>query len=200
MSDEDRKKAIRVVDSTTTRKIIDGTSFKASNPVDVIDWSWLVYNKEIALSRAEAWKDEIILFFVDDVEREIEERLSKKELILTASFEVQSLSADAKVQICRLLGISVTHMSPKEISSFLYDKAENMPQKILSMINDKDAEAKILVFDLIEAKVIQKDEETGVYLYGTSKIGTKINSVISWINDPENAQIVTEMRKDMLPI
>jgi hypothetical protein len=194
LSEEDRKKEVRVVDEYTTRKLFDGIEFNAKSVVDTVDWAWIVYNKEVVASRREAWQDETALFYVDDYEEETRQKTSLRELKLEASMAVKKLSQDSKADLMRLFGVHAGHLEPYEITEFLYDKAENFPEQTLSRIRDEHVREKIFIMDLLEKKILSRDPETAVYLYGEMKLGTTMESLIAWLKDAQNQDLIREMR------
>jgi len=198
LSEEDRKKEARVVDESTTRKLFDGIEFNAKNVVDTVDWSWIVYNKEVVGSRREAWQDETALFYVDDYEEETRQKTSLRELKLEASMAVKKLSQDHKVDLMRLFGVHAGHLEPFEITEFLYDKAENFPEQTLARIKDENVREKIFIMDLIDSKVIGRDSETGVYLYGEMRLGTTMESLVAWMKDTQNQDLIREMKLSLV--
>lgn len=200
LSEEEKKKEKRPVDGYTTRKIMGDMVISYDNIVDRTDWDWIVHNKEIAASREDANQDEVVLFYVEDYEGELEKTVKKEELVIDAQIEVKKASNDKKVEVCRLLGVDARYMQPLEVSEFLYSKAKSHPELLLGKFSDPDAKAKILVMDLIDRKIIVEDRETGVYLYGTTRLGSKMESVVAWVSDKTNNDIVVEMRKELLPL
>ena len=193
LSEQEKQKAIRVVDPNTNRKIVDRMTFDYDNEVDRIDWEWIVHNKEIVASRAETLKSEVALFFVDNYEQEQKEKVSLRELRLKAGNLVNKMSEVERLQVMRLFGADASYLKPFEISEFLYDKAENFPEMLIQRANDQNAKEKIFIMDAVKANAIVHDEATKVFSYGSMKIGTTLESVISWIKDPENKDLVREI-------
>lgn len=200
LSEEEKKKEKRPVDEYTTRKIMNDMSINYDNVIDRTDWDWIVFNKEISPSREDSNSSEVVLFYVDDYEGEIEKTVKKRELIIDAEIEVRNASEAKKAEVCRLLGVDAKYMSPTEIAEFLYSKSSSHPELLINKFKDPDAKAKILVMDLMDRKIITEDQETGTYIYGTTRLGSKKESVVAWISDKSNSDIVIEMRKDLLPL
>jgi hypothetical protein len=193
-SEDDKKKQARVVDENTSRKIFDGIELRYESIVDRTDWEWMVHNKEIATSREESWKDELSLYFVDDYVAEQKKKVSDRELRLDAQLKVKQLSADRRNEVARLFGVPANQLEPAEVSEFLYDKAEKFPQLVLDRIGDENTGEKLFAMDAIQANLIKQDHATNIYLYGDLKIGTSLESVIAWVKDEENRDLVREIQ------
>lgn len=197
LSEDEKKKEARVVDGNTSRKITNDITFRYDNIIDRTDWEWIVHNKEIAASREDALQEEVVLFYVDDYKAELEKSVKKKEIIFQAQSLVHKASRDRRLEVCRLFGMDGSYMEPGEVFEFLYDKATNFPEKTIAKFEDDDVKHKILMMDLVNSKVIVKDDETGVYVYGSTKLGSKDETVVQWLKDPQNQDIVREMMIDL---
>jgi hypothetical protein len=98
----------------------------------------------------------------------------------------------------RLFGVHAGHLEPFEITEFLYDKAENFPEQTLARIKDENVREKIFIMDLIDSKVIGRDSETGVYLYGEMRLGTTMESLVAWMKDAQNQDLIREMKLSLV--
>lgn len=194
LSDEDKKKELRVVDQSTSRKITDGIEINYDNVVDRIDWEWIVYNKEISSSRKECWQGETSLFFVEDYAGEQKQKVSDRELKLEAQNLIMNLSDDRRNEVTRLFGVPAHQMEPFEVKEFLYEKAEKFPKLVIDRVKDEKAKEKLFVMELTDAGIIKQDAETKVFLYGDLKLGSSFESLISWVRDQENQDLVREMQ------
>jgi len=198
LTEEEKKKVVRVVALDTSRKIIDNTVFRYASEIDRVDWAWVVHNVEIDQDRDASWSNPSSLYFVEDLEEESEKSVSKKQLILEAQILIHNASQDRRTDICRLFGFEAKHMKPNEVYEWLYDKASTMPEKVMEKFNDADTPHKIFLMNVMAKKIIVHDTEAGFYRYNTVKLGAHLDSVIAWLKSPENQDLIIEMRKDLL--
>lgn len=194
LTEEEKKKQIRVVTLETTRKISDGMVIKYDNIIDRTDWMWMVYCEELAATRKEAWQSEVCLFYVDDYQQEQAQKVALKERILDAQLKVRALSDAEKAKLMRMFGVNPQYIAPSEISNFLYDKAEKFPDMVLERINDENKEEKLFFYDLVDANIIREDHDQKMFMYGDVRMGTTMAGVLDWLKNPDNIDLVREMQ------
>ena len=134
-------------------------------------------------------------FYIEDKEKEATATISKSKLKGKAFATIASLSMEEMMNYSRILGKYTTNLSGTQIESVLYEIAEEKPQQILDVSNDKDLKHKIFLKKLLENHVIYLDN--GKYMNGKDLIGINEDYAIQWLKDPLNSSIVTQWHKMM---
>lgn len=203
LSQEDMRLAIRAVDGNTVRKITDGLTLNLNDETDRIDWEWIKECREISLDRYSALGDPNVLFYVDQPDREVDERISKFDTVLEAGIIVKDASQVRKAEICRYLGFHTAGLPPKDILDYLADIAQKKPEKIIKANEDPQFKQKIFLFSLIDANIVKKDKN-GIYRYGDIVLGLNVDAALVWLNDKANRDLVgrffTKLKESGSPI
>jgi hypothetical protein len=98
----------------------------------------------------------------------------------------------------KLLGVNMDGEDPIVIEEFLLDRAEESPSKIIKIYEDKFVSLRMLLLEALEKRKVVIDP-SGAYRYGNIFLGMSEDSVIDWMNNPENRSTVRLIEEEMHP-
>lgn len=198
LSPEDERKAKRAVTKHTTRRVTDGMTLNLANEVDATDWQWLKACPEIAGSLDESQMSPQALFYVENMVKEVSDRVSLRKIKAEAVALVYNLSSVERKQLIRQLGQSVDDWREDDIIDFITDKAETHPQQVLDKYRNDDFKLYAFVFQLVDRGVFKRRD--GIFYYGEIYIGRDETSILAWIKNPANQDIVQNLYLDVNPL
>ncbi len=194
---ESQGNSARKVDENTVRKISEGLILDLEkSEVDRIDWEWIRHNKEIVGSLEEGLSNPQALFYVDQPDLQVEKRIKRSSQKFEAEKIIYEASEIRRAEICRILGQDVKAFRPIDIMDYLIGKAENAPGQIIDAANDPDAKEKLFIFRCMDAGKIKKDMH-GTYRYGDMVLGVNIRSVIEWLTNERNRDLVAKLYESL---
>ena len=129
-------------------------------------------------------------FYIEDKEREAAATITKSKLKRKAFEVIDELSSDQRENYARVLGKWVAGLSGSQVESALYDVAEETPQLVLDVNNDKDLKHKIFLRRLVEAYILHMDN--GKYMNGKDLVGINEDYAIHWLKDPNNSSLISQ--------
>lgn len=198
-SPEEARLQRRVVTEDSTREIKDGLVIKLNDDVDKVDWLWLKECKEICLSLDEAQMSHSALFYVEDLDREIIERVKLDDIRFEAKRLIKDSSDFRKSEITKLLGRDSKYMRPIDIADYLNDLSFKNPKLLIDTYNDEDYKIKLFLMSLIDSRIVHKDSN-GFYKYESVVLGVNEAAAIYWLKDANNQSMVRQFQKIMNPI
>ncbi len=197
-SPEEARLQIRVVTEDTTREITDGLIIKLKDEVDMVDWEWIKECKEVAINMEEAQQSHSALFYVEDLDREVIERVKLDDLRFEAKRLIKASSDFRKSEIVKLLGREPKYMRPIDIADFLNDLSYKKPTLVTSTYNDEDYKIKLFIYSLLDLKIIHKDNN-GFYKYENVILGVNEAATIHWLKDDANKTMVHQFHQILNP-
>jgi len=188
LSPDEERKAVKVVDSNTTRRVFDNLIINLNDPIDSVDWKWMKETREIAMTMKDAHSSPSALFYVYKPDQELDERLELKKAQRKAS-EVIDYPVDRKKELLEYLGVDASTLREKDVDDILYSRIEKKPYEILSAVQDPQFKTKIFLFRLVQNGTIRKDAN-GTYRYGDIILGFNEQTAIDYLNDVRNRNLV----------
>ena len=190
--------------------ITDGTTFDLSNPREKNRWlaikdSFLIApsrdardGKGISLIDGDKTRYGLAEFYIDIPGEESAKSVSKKKLITKAWQYIEEDSVDGRLTKCKLLGRNLRNAPSSDVEEFLYNTAQDNPNKIIELYTSQDVALQLLFIDAKEKGIVKKVR--GVYMYGEdTAIGTTDDSVILWFKIPENKPTLDLIRNETYP-
>jgi hypothetical protein len=132
-------------------------------------------------------------YYIEDKEREAAATISKSKLKRKAFDIISELSLDQMENYARVLGKFMPGLSQSQVESALYEVAEEKPQLILDVDNDKDLKHKIFLRRLLDRQILHMDN--GKYMNGKDLVGINEDYAIHWLKDPMNSSLITQWAK-----
>ena len=124
--------------------------------------------------------------------------VSKKKLITKAWQYIEEDSVDGRLTKCKLLGRNLRNAPSSDVEEFLYNTAQDNPNKIIELYTSQDVALQLLFIDARERGAIKK--VNGMYMYGEDTIlGATDESVMLWFKTPENKAVLDLIRNETYP-
>lgn len=190
--------------------IKDGTKFDLDDIVDKSNWEAIEHCNWIAKDRSE--RDEITGELIIDggakrygvadlyVERlgEItKNKISRKQIIFTASSYIYEDSEVERIKKCRVLGRNLNNAIPADVLDFLLDIAEKTPKKIIDLYEGEDWKMHLFILDAVDRGVIRRAD--GIYKYDDKMLGGSIESTITFLRDIRYKKLTDSIKRETYP-
>ncbi len=198
LSEEEMRKEARPVTADTQRRVSDGLQLNIKLAVDKTDWDWMKECGEIADSFEAAQISPKALYYIDRPDKEVEDRLKRKDKRFEAESIIRNASQIQREEICRLLGQNVSYMQSHEVLDTLLSKLDQKGgvDSIIGIKNDPKYKTKLFLYRCIDLKKITK-RSNGMLVYGEMTIGLTIEAAVQWLDDANNRDIVAKLFADI---
>lgn len=204
VSDETRTSGGMYIDPTNyegfgSRKLLHHRlKFDLSNPADKLILKWVLEcDSVVALSDVSDVKGQTFYVYNQVIEeaKQVNKVLEKSKIISTVS----NLDVAGLRMITRLLGQGMDNNTEGEIKTYLLVKLDSDPtgdlaRKISLILNDPDNKMKHFVMNCVDAGVIV--EKKGDYTWNERFLGGTIPSVIAYMRDRKNSDIVARISEE----
>ena len=96
-------------------------------------------------------------------------------------------------------GLNSDLVSPKQITSFLSNKAKDNPALLRSKIKDPELETRFFIAELIKFNVFRKDGNKIYHGFDQNSklIGLDVAHVIKWMSESENSEYINQLVHDL---
>lgn len=205
LSNEDKERLSFIItpDSEITLsndKVID----LDKNPIDQVNWVWLRKHPYLALSKEKAARSRDARFYIEDAVAEAANRVSSAKVRDRIRYQIQeTLSKEDLIKTASLLGnLGADGMSVTALQDYLLLLADSSPDLVAKAINPGNPEetnAKLLLMELTKYKLIQRGDG-GQFRFGGDKgmiLGHTPELVVSWLMDGKNSETVQMMRNNL---
>jgi hypothetical protein len=198
MSEEEKRTASYVIDENTDLDIFDGFEIDLDNPIDAMNWEWLKYLPELVPSLEDSYDTPLALFYVENLHKDTNDRIAKRKVKELAFKYLDQSNAPKKAEICRIMGVDSTYMTPLDLEDYLGEMADTAPSKIVEAFEDKLIKVKLFLYALLDKKIVVKDQD-GVYSWGAHILGVNEKSVLEWLQISSNAHYVKSLHDQVYP-
>lgn len=164
-------------------------TFDLSVPNEALLFEVVKEDDMIAASKSEVNPD-YHRYYIEDKEREAAATISKSKLKSKAFAIISGLSLEQMENYARVLGRYSPGLSQSQIESALYEQAEEKPQTVIDVENDKDLKHKIFLRKLVDRYILHMDN--GKYMNGKDLVGINEDYAIHWLKDPMNSSLITQ--------
>jgi len=180
-----------------------GDRYDLSSETDRMILEWLLeHTHAINLGQSDGVKRSTQTFYIYNKEVDINSRAKQIEIKDTAIMELRNLTQDNLYVVARLLGFRFSNLEPEEVRMTLRDlfddkiKGVENAKKFLNAINDKQKEIKSFIHKAIDQSII-KHSDRGEYKFKDYFIGTSFESVVAWVKNVENKDLVMQIREEL---
>lgn len=171
------------------------TTFLVESTMDEIRWRALINKSKIALNELEIAKNPMALFYVEDKEAKAKVVEKKADSKLEALEIFTDMTSDERRGLLKLYGIrGAEAISDRQIKATLFEKIESDVDKFLEYSKDKNLKTRIMVEDLLEKGLLSK--KANYYVYEGESLGSSIESVVTFFNDPKNQSVKIAMTQE----
>lgn len=173
---------------------------KYEHPVnlkDYMDYTFALCNPIVAKTASEAGTTyyKYSLLIEEDLRKQTMETIQLKQKANSLYEEIVSKLGDVSykpvadriVDLLQSFSGEIDKTSVDNITIFLYEFKEKKPATFISVVEDKEAETKHLLYKLVEYKILTKDDNT--YMFGNKVIGENLNAAIAFMHNDNNQEI-----------
>ena len=209
LSREDKDSGKTFIADTDFIEIYDGKVFNLDNVEDAEAWEAIKYHKCIAKDRDERdEKGDLVIdgnqfkygtaeWYVEVPGREVKNKNASRRKRLTAQNYVLNDTPYDRMQKAKVLGKSVRNLHESDIEDFLMQEAEKNPDKIIDLYTSGDMALRLLFLEAREKMVIKFTNK--LWMYGDIIMGTNEESAISYMKQPQNANVTKLLRQECFP-
>jgi len=176
----------------------EGVTLDLNKEEHKVIWGWLKYQSCLAMSYDECQMRPEAEFYVHLRHKEAQKSISRKRTKFRAMEYINNDSPSNYPLRVKLLGINMDGEDPIVIEDFLLERAEQEPEKIIKLYEDKHIALRMLLMEAVEKRKVII-EPSGAYRYGTIFMGMSEDSVIDWMNNSENASVVRLLEEEVRP-
>jgi hypothetical protein len=198
LSEDDKRKLKFWAEPDSKFVLKDGVILDLNNEEHRVIWEWLKYQPALAMSYEECQMRPGAEFYIHQRTREASKNVDRKRSKFKA---VNYIMQDNPVNYplrAKLLGVNMDGEDPIVIEEFLLDRAEESSSKIIKIYEDKFVSLRMLLLEALEKRKIIIDP-SGAYRYGNIFLGMSEDSVIDWMNNPENRTTVRLIEEELHP-
>lgn len=178
--------------------IVDGTKFHMNNARERAIWNCIKHNPKIATSRDETnWIPDAI-YFVENLEEELEEKISLDERIFKAESFIRESSSVRRAEICTLMGKQVRYLTERNVLDFLIDSVRDKKNKgyvkivaVQAQFENGTAKAMLAVKQMLDKGIIKQDFKSKIISFGDIPMGLNEDQVVNYLKNKEN-QVVRD--------
>jgi hypothetical protein len=195
LNEEQKRNLSVVVTHDTVVAINDGHVFDLSDEVQAIHWKWVQKHSYIAESLEAAQNNPYALFYVEDLDVDMDKKSDKRDLIFRAMDFLKKATESKKREIMRLIGTDAKFFTYRQVTDHLEDRAFTNPAEILNAAGDRNYHGKLLLYRLIDGKMVTVNR--GVYKYGDIVMGVSEEQALEFMKDGKNIPLIEAMRKNL---
>ena len=202
MTEIDKTKFPKVITAESFVVLEDGKRFNLNNEFEAIDYAWAILTNDLAENFDKMRESERALFYVEDLDKVIDVKLSTKEKIHKAEAHIYGLSSVKRKELCKLIGVkSAEYWTDSKILEHLLDFCSKTErgmigaEKILRFKDDKSYDHKLFLVNLEEKKIV--NWQKGILMFNDISLGITIEHAVEWIKDPINAPYVEAMKANL---
>ena len=207
--DKNPKNELDIIAETDIIEIYDGKIFHLDNKYEKSQWEAIKYSPLIAEERwAKDEKGNFIIdgnvehygaaeFYIDRPGKESQASNNKAQLVYTAQGHIFQDSRDGLYIKARILGSKFNGLPYDDVLEFMLKEASKNPNKIIELYTGGDFKLEVLFVTAIDKGVIL--ERNGGYIYGKQSIGLTKESVMLWMKQPQNKDILDSITTETYP-
>ncbi len=182
----------------------DGSTLDLSIPYEANIWT-AVKNSPLIIE--DRWRKttqgELIInssnavLYVEEVEREAERVVSKKELKFKAERYVFEKPIGELRKICKVLGSDLSNVSENEVKEFILSIVEKNPRKVINLFESEDTSYRILLLEARAQRIITVRD--GLSYFQEVLLGGSDDAVVLYLKDSKNKTIYNLILKEVYP-
>lgn len=196
---ENDKRDLRIWADPETKFILkEGVILDLNREEHRVIWEWVKFQPCLAMSYEECQTRPDAEFYVHMQHKEAVKNISRKKIKYEAMRLITEDNSSNYPLRVKLLGINMDGEDPAVIEDFLLERAESDPETVIKLYNDKFLSLRMLLMEAVSKRKIII-EPTGAYRYGNMFLGMSEESVLEWMNSPENASVARVLEEDVNP-
>ncbi len=198
LSEDEKRALVHWAEPESKFVIKEGTTFNLNDDAQRITWNWVQFSPCICATKDEVQHTPGAEFYIHLENEEAKANVSKMELKFKATEYVLKDNSVNYPMRAELLGVNMDGESPIIIKDYLMEMADKSPEKILGIYAAKDISIRLLLLKALKKQIIRIGDG-GLYMYGSNVLGTTETTSISWLANPDNAEIVKVLQREVDP-
>lgn len=168
------------------------------NLLDQMRLKFINQLSNVAKSLKEARESSLADFVIIDEEKEVTINVSAREIRDKAIVFSSKLSEDDLSNYLSLKGIATKSLSSAKIKDLAFTDRDNNPAKFLNTFSDKNYKIKIFISELVQNKILSIRGTGYLHVAQNEMIGSTIDQVIEFVQDPKNQNIIAAFKQEMI--
>ena len=198
LSEDEKRVSTYFVNQDTEVSIYDGFELDLEDHIDAINWRWMKHLPELVASIEDSYSSPTALFYIENMQKDTENRILQRGYKTRAFTYFNESSQSKRVEICRILGVDATSMSPIEIEDYLGELADTSSKKLVAAFEDKLIKVKLFLYALVDKRIVTVDRD-GVYGWGNHILGVNEKSALEWLQIKDNASYIVRLHDLVYP-
>lgn len=136
-------------------------------------------------------------YYIIDETKEAEVTMNKAAFEIKAISLFGKLTTENKKDILKLYAgfVNTDNVSPEIVDARLYEQLKKDPKRFVELAEDKKRDMKVLLKDLVSAKILRKNKSS--YYYAEDFIGHDEESAITYIEDPSRQSLKIDLMSQL---
>lgn len=179
----------------------DGKELYLENPTDLLAYCILKEDDKIANSYAEVADNPQAQYYMTSPNEEAKAAMSRNKLEIEATKKFSSLTVSDFRNILKMYALyesKINNRAPKDateewLQSEVYKRLKDNAALFLEIVNDKNFNIKVLIDDLVFAKILfRAGSKYGIT--GGDVIGFTLEETIDYLSDPRNQDLLISLK------
>ena len=158
------------------------------NPVDAAKYEWLLGHPFVK-------GDKPKLLVVNEQER-VDKNLSYKRLLTKAYGIIDPLQGTKLANFARIVGLNTSNVSEDTLKNALYEKTDSNPEMVILEWEHKDRTYREML-KKGESKGIFNVNKAGIWKWKEHNMGINFEQAVEFLKNPENADIIPSINKEL---
>lgn len=199
LSEEDKKQLTFVISPDSFVYIRNHHRIDLSKFEDRLTWSMMKHSPLIAESFHIGQNTPGAMFYIsDEVEENRRDMESEDKLYKALSF-IHNDKDEELVARARLMGVDMSGESADAAKKYLLKQTREPGgvDKIISIYSGNQVATTILLYKAIDKGIIKN--KNNVFMYGTLPLGAEEDVVLQYLQSPNNASLVDQIKQEINP-
>jgi hypothetical protein len=169
------------------------------NPSDYVKYKLSIIHPQVALSEKLAKGNSLKHYYIVDSESILKDEaqtMQNKDNALIVYLQIKDDTAKVEKTLV-LMGLNPKNLNATQRVIELKKLAENKPSAFIAVSNDKDAETKFFIANLISAQILEQKGTFYLIKETGDQIGTDLKEAVLYITDKKNSQQVNVFKAQL---
>lgn len=179
----------------------EGKILMLDNPKDELDYLTLKVNPKVANSLMEVADSPEASHYLSNIAKEAEVENTREKTERTAIKRYTQLSSKDMLDTLKIynqlegrVSAKLTTSTPVDlIETTLYNSLKNDPEEFLRIVDDNSFKTRVLISDLVTARVLLKSGSKYI-VHGGDTVGATLQDTIDFLDDPNNQDVLISLK------
>lgn len=199
LSEDDKKQLTFIIEPTTFLYIGNHHQIDLSKFEDRLTWAMMKHNPLIAESFHIGQNTPGAMFYVSNEVEESRKDMETEDLLFTALSYIHNDKNDELIARARLLGVDMAGEPADTAKKYLLKltRESGGVEKIIGVYSGNKVATTILLYKAIDKGIIKS--KNNVFMYGTLPLGADEDVVLQYLQAPNNASLVDQIKQELNP-